>query len=1115
MRVILTLIAVALVSLLTAALIVPYFIDWSAHRADIAERLEALTGGQVTLSGPVTLRLLPTPYLEVGAGSAAMTGADAPRLAFDGARLELALVKLASGAFRFTDVRLMKPVLTLTRAANGALIVPSSASTPPEAVGADRFSVRDGTIRIAAKGSSPEWTISGVELDGDAPTLAGPYHVSGQASGPDGAQVVFRLASEKAGSGGAPVRIAVEAGPTWPELEFDGRLTRPEGGGPAALGAAVITGTSPGVDGPMPWRATGKLAADLDGATLTGAEFRFGPEDRALHAEGTATLAFQGSARLAIDAKAKQANVDGLLRRKGEDAVPPSRAVAALSAALAPALAGASGTRLDAHVAVETVILGGDTLSGLSAALQAKPGASPIARIELGLPGRSRIKAEGEVETGADARFIGAIDFSSADPGALGRWAGQGAPELIGWTEALDEAVPASSSLAVSGRVDADAAGVSSEALRIALGRSVLSGALAVTRPVGTDPGRITAALAADSLDLDTLPSLDATRSLVGDYDLSLSLDAKALSLAHVGDAAIEGASLALKVGRSGKTLTLDRLAIAGLGGASVEATGAAGPDGVTASGRLDAQKLADFSALVSRLAPGPWTRTLAQRAPLLSPASIAFEARGGPVSDGAPALQALKATGTLAGTKAALGLAPAGKGDGQTLSLTLDSPDSGALLRQLGVGAPPPPSVAALKPSRDKSGRLTLNASGAWGSGYDFDAAASLAGAALSGRGRYAPTAEGDDARLFGALKIAGDDVAPFAALVGLAPGGGPIGPVDVSADVTLRGARWNLSRIAGAVAGVKASGALAYEAAVEGAERVASPDLQRAEDVVNGPGGAQPTAPATLTGELSFDRLRFADLAALALGPPQPIGAGKSWSEAKFAAPPLNPPAAAVQVHVGTLNLADGLAAQGFSTSLRYDRGRLDLDDLAMRVDGGAVSGRATLRRSGETATIDGALAVEPVPVTRPGLSGRIGARLDFASTGRSTSALIAGLAGGGTAEFAGADPPAQRSRRARARRRRGAGARGRDRRDERRLPVRRRARQRRARDPRRTGAARAERRDDQGRPDRRILSTRRGDAERELRLRPSGARNAACARRSGDRTRSSGPGRTRARS
>ncbi len=122
----------------------------------------------------------------------------------------------------------------------------------------------------------------------------------------------------------------------------------------------------------------------------------------------------------------------------------------------------------------------------------------------------------------------------------------------------------------------------------------------------------------------------------------------------------------------------------------------------------------------------------------------------------------------------------------------------------------------------------MELHGSGAWDAGFDVDAAASLAGAALTGRGRFAPKAQGDEARLFGALKVAGDNVAPLAALFGVATAGGAIGPVEASADVTLRGERWTASRIAATVAGVKASGALAYEAPAAPGETVASPDLR-----------------------------------------------------------------------------------------------------------------------------------------------------------------------------------------------------------------------------------------------------------------------------------------------
>ena len=256
----------------------------------------------------------------------------------------------------------------------------------------------------------------------------------------------------------------------------------------------TLSGKAAGIDGTIPWRATGRLAADLDGATLTHAEYQLGSEERAIRAEGSATLDWRGPPRLAVDAKAKQANVDALLRRKGEDAVPPVRAATIVAAALAPALAVAGSATLDARLAVDTAILGGGTLAGLAGNLEAKPGEPLKTRFDLGLPGASRIRGEGEVETGAAAKFTGTVDFSTGDVAALGRWAGQGEPELAAWPSALAESFP-TSNLSVSGAIEAAAVGFSGKNLRIALGPSILTGALAVTRPVGADAGRIYADL--------------------------------------------------------------------------------------------------------------------------------------------------------------------------------------------------------------------------------------------------------------------------------------------------------------------------------------------------------------------------------------------------------------------------------------------------------------------------------------------------------------------------------------------------------------------------------------------------------------------------------------------
>ena len=127
----------------------------------------------------------------------------------------------------------------------------------------------------AANGATSE--ISGVEIDAAAPSLDGPARLSGQFSGPDNAPVVFRLASEKPGPDGTPLRVAVDAGPSWPAAEFDGALEGDPAAGIGGLrfaGAATLTGTAPGEEAPTPWRVAGPVTVDLNQAALRGAEFQ-------------------------------------------------------------------------------------------------------------------------------------------------------------------------------------------------------------------------------------------------------------------------------------------------------------------------------------------------------------------------------------------------------------------------------------------------------------------------------------------------------------------------------------------------------------------------------------------------------------------------------------------------------------------------------------------------------------------------------------------------------------------------------------------------------------------------------------------------------------------------
>ena len=514
MRYVLTIIAVALVVVMSVALVAPYLIDWSAQRGEIEARLSAITGADVSLTGPVELRVLPTPYLALGEGLVSAPGPDGAKLSFASARLELALVKLASGQIRFSDIRLERPVLTLTRGPDGALKLPPVQMAGLHSTGFDRLSVRDGRVKIV--GSAADAEISGVEIDAAAPSLDGPAHLSGQFSGPDNAPVVFRLASEKPGPEGTPLRLSVDAGPSWPAAEFDGALK----GDPAAglggfrfAGAATLTGTAPGEDAPTPWRVAGPMTVDLDQATLRQAEFRLGPEERGIRADGDAKVVFGSPAQISVALRAKQVNVDSLMRRKGEDGVAPVRAVTLMTRIVSAALQGRENeATIDAQVLAQPIILGSQTLPDASVTVKAAPGAPLNLALNLGLPGQSRLRADGDLETGAEAKFRGDVDFISADFALLRDWASLGAPPAVAKVTAFADALPYRSA-SLSGAVEASPTGFSGRNLKLTLDRSTLTGALGFKGPNGGQPGRIDVDLASDSLDVDGLPSLTAANS--------------------------------------------------------------------------------------------------------------------------------------------------------------------------------------------------------------------------------------------------------------------------------------------------------------------------------------------------------------------------------------------------------------------------------------------------------------------------------------------------------------------------------------------------------------------------------------------------------------------------
>ncbi len=987
MRIVLTSIAAALVVALTAALAAPWFIDWSARRGALEAELTRRLGVSVHIAGAVEARLLPTPYLamkDVSVGDLAD-----PLLRSEGVRLELALAGLAAGEMRFSEVTLKNPSAHFATGARGEIAAPRARlAALAERIAIERLIVVNGAARVERPGAAP-WIISNLDFDASAKSLVGPFRAEGALSTQIGGRTQFQLVSAEAVGDALPLKLELSGGKDRPRAAFDGKLVASNGGDISYIGAATLTGGAA-----SPWNASGNLRLNRAGATLAGLSLRLGPDARALATTGSGVATFGAIPALDLQLQSKQLNFDSWLRKEGETSAPPSRLVRTLAdwdAYFSNVRDRPFSMRL--RFAAPSAFLGAEALEGLNFEASIQPGAPIKGLFEAGLPGRSRLRFDGSFELGAAPKLMGQLAAEIGDLDALRDWASEGEPEfgerLRRWNRALGY-----SSASARSDIEASSVGISARNLNLTLGRSNFTGAVAFTKALGEARGRLFVDLNSDSLDLDAAPNLAAADGLA-DFDASLALEATKLHIARVGDARVDGGSLSLKASKTGDKISLERLFLADLGGATIEAQGEATPAGRWINARLDAARLGEFAALMRRVAPGAPSQWLVVRADALSPARATLEARGdGAANAGAFGLEAVKSEGQAGATKFTFKLAPApGANDALASELTFDSSDAASLLRQLGVR--PAAGVSA-------RARLSATASGRWGSGFDVALNGTLAGTDLGWRGRWRPNPTNEDeASLFGAATLKSDNVMPALALLGVATNGATTqAPVDLQGEIALRGVRLAAPRISGSLAGAKVAGALSWNPSTLSVSDL-DPDVAVAQRIA----GETPISPgAEISGEISLDRANAAALAALPFGPAAPAKTGARWSEAKFAPPILTPPQSDVRLRIGALDFGAGAPARNFSGRLRTGGGKFELAEMGFELAGGQVSGDVSVRRDGATAALTGKVAADAINIDRAALRGRFGGALEMAGTGESASTLVAGLVGEGRLNISG---------------------------------------------------------------------------------------------------------------
>jgi hypothetical protein len=959
----LTVLAGILILILSAALIVPNFINWSAQRRLVETQLSEVLGRPVQIRGAIDLKLLPTPYLrlaDVELGSPAA----APQIKVQEIRLEIALTALLRGEVDFVEAKLVRPQLALA-IQDGILPLGPGLQRFSGPMRFERISVEDGALNLADPATGRIYAFENISFGAEAVSLAGPFKAEGRFV-LGGQTSSFRLATGDRIGDHLHVKLIVDENTQHPRGDLDADLTFAKTNAdfslPSVAGQIKLSGHLTG-EITLPWQLTGRLKAELRKAAIDDLDLRLGDDDRGLNFNGSADVDFGTAPHANATLKAAQMDLDRLLG--GPGAVPAMQR-------LAQALTGLAksddplvfGMPLTLEGSADTAVLGGETLSDLSARLSSAAKGALSLRFETSGPGRSHLRLEGDGETASAAAFKGHIEANAGDAVRFNRWLSANLPQ----SAPLVAAMPVKS-FDVSGDINLSVVGFVLQNLSLKLDQSVLSGTLAYTQSVGGEPARLFADLSATRLDLDGVPDLASLADRAKALDLSLHFDAGAVKINSLGPAGLDTGRLQLRFEKAGQSVRLDQLVVSGLGGTDIHANGQWDGTTGTFTGTIDAEKLEAAVALVQRLAPGPLAIMLAARATDLAPAHLNVVVHGIAGSLGAIRLASLDLVGTAGGTKIKSKIAtdPQMPAD-LILSAQIDAPDALVLIRQLGLQALPVPGFGA--------GQINIDARGSLDKVFATKLTASLAGANVAFQGDVRPDLGAPQA--IGKVQLASAGLTSLLEATGLAfPDPSLPLAADLKADIDARPGNVLLQNLSGRFAGTGLLGHLTY-------------------DLANN----------RLTGALDTDRLALASLIEMVFGPlPQPQ-AGALWSNAKFTAAMFDPPPIDLAMSAKSFDLWPQISGRDAQFGLEISGGRsglkLMLHHASMKLGAGTLAAEFTLRRDGANGAAAAHLTLADYDLSLPSLRGKLGANLDISGTGDSAAAVISGLVGTGTLSF-----------------------------------------------------------------------------------------------------------------
>jgi hypothetical protein len=965
--------AIAFIIALVAALVGPYFIDWSQFRPQFEAEAARIIGAQVRVGGKLDARLLPAPSLQLR--SVVVGGAsDLGKVRADKLDVEFSLGALMRGEWRATELTINGMSLDLGLDPKGRVDWPASTGTfNLGSLAIDRLNLT-GRIALHDAASRSTLELNDIAFSGDVRSLAGALRGDGNFM-LYGTRYPFRVSSGQGPDGnGTRLHLNIDPGQRALAadldgiLNFDARAPRFDG----AVTLATPAGQKGRGDEP-PWRITAKVKTDYAAARLEQIEVTLGGEERALKLAGTGDIRFGASPLLHAVLSARQLDADRFVNK--DNSAEPVRAWPALRvliAAIPPAPIPAQ-----VELSTEQVMLGGRPLQDIAADLHGNANAWSVHKLEFRAPGTTRVSlSEASAKSAAPGQFKAALNIESTDPDALMTWLqGRG-----------DAAYRSQKPLRLRSDVTIAPDGFTFDALKADIDGGAVEGRVAVSHRQASSGSRVDAQLKAERLDIDAATAF--VRSLAGPQGDWPDEGAFSLDIGSAISAGQELRPLLAKLGYGPKSFSLDQLKVGRPDSVMLE--GAGNFDRANATGKLkidsSAASLGQLTSLIAPFAPALVGRLNAM-GPALGPARLklaleldknagqADRANARAVIDvDAPLLKGITTITAKPPVAAIHGIDLAALGRSELgIESNLSSAQGRALLALLGVN-----SVIAVG---EGPARFEASAAGAWGAPLRLKAKISGAGLDAEADGSAEPWAQ--DAKASLNLKVRNADLGP---LLDLKPTDTLAQNIALTSRVSLADNRLNFDDLDSTVAGSRLRGRVA----------VAFGDEKSIE------------------GEIGLDQLALAPAFALAIGaaghdPAEPLGAGlvKGW-RGKIAFQALR----------GLL--PGGSELQPVSGVVRSDGQSLTFDAIKGRIGGGEASATIDSRQSANGIAMNASVQLSGVDGTALRYrnlampAGRASLQMTLASQGRSASALSGALTGSGTvtlesAKITGLDPRA----------------------------------------------------------------------------------------------------------